>query len=67
MLTSNSKNFKIYSALKPTQNKAALSFIGHDDGAPQTYSIRLAKEEDAKTLKDALDREIAFVKAKETS
>jgi len=54
-------NFKIYSALKPTQNKAALSFVGHEDGAPVTYSIRLANEVDAKNLKEVLDREIAAV------
>ncbi|KJA27886.1 hypothetical protein HYPSUDRAFT_35064 [Hypholoma sublateritium FD-334 SS-4] len=54
-------NFKIYSALKPTQNKSALSFIGHEDGAPVTYSIRLANEVDAKNLKEALDSEIAAV------
>ncbi|KAF8973064.1 hypothetical protein BDZ97DRAFT_1912650 [Flammula alnicola] len=60
-------NFKIYSGLKPTQQKSALSFVGHDNGVPQTYSIRLANEGDAKNLKEALEKEIAFVKAKEAS
>ncbi|KAF9478814.1 hypothetical protein BDN70DRAFT_879519 [Pholiota conissans] len=59
-------NFKIYSAMKPAQNKVSLSFIGHDDGAPQTYSIRMGKEDEATLLKEVLQREIAFVKEKET-
>ena len=62
-----SKNFKIYSGLKPTQTKAALSFVGHDNGISQTYSVRVATEDEAKQLKDIFDREIAFVKAKEES
>jgi len=53
--------------LKPTQTKAALSFVGHDNGASQTYSVRVATENEAKQLKDIFDREIAFVKAKEES
>lgn len=60
-------NFKIYSGLKPTQTKAALSFVGHDNGVSQTYSVRVATEGEAKQLKDMFDREIAFVKAKEES
>jgi nucleoporin NUP2 len=62
-----SKNFKIYSGLKPTQTKAALSFVGHDNGVSQTYSVRVATENEAKQLKEMFDREIAFVKAKEES
>lgn len=61
------QNFNIYSGLKPTQTKAAISFVGHDAGVSQTYSLRLANEEDAKQLKSALEREIEFVKAKEAS
>jgi nucleoporin NUP2 len=51
--------------LKPTQTKAALSFVGHDNGVSQTYSVRVATENEAKQLKEMFDREIAFVKAKE--
>ncbi|KAG5638453.1 hypothetical protein H0H81_012518 [Sphagnurus paluster] len=58
-------NFNIYSGLKPTQSKKALTFIGHDEaGASHTYSVRLQNEEHATSLKEAIDREIAFVKAK---
>ncbi|KAF5380610.1 hypothetical protein D9615_004630 [Tricholomella constricta] len=58
-------NFNLYSGLKATQTKKTLTFIGHDEtGASQTYSVRLQNEDQAKTLKEALDREIAFVKAK---
>ncbi|KAG5647036.1 hypothetical protein DXG03_001406 [Asterophora parasitica] len=58
-------NFSVYSGLKPTQTKKALTFVGHDaTGASQTYSVRLQSEDQAKTLKEALDREIAFVKGK---
>lgn len=39
-------------------------FVGHDQGASVTYNVRLQTEEQAKELKDVLDREIAFVKAK---
>ncbi|KAF5317298.1 hypothetical protein D9611_003923 [Ephemerocybe angulata] len=58
-------NFSLYSGLKPSVAKKAVTFIGHDKGVAQTYSIRVPTEENAKDLKEALEREIAFVKAKE--
>ncbi|KAF9529239.1 hypothetical protein CPB83DRAFT_852916 [Crepidotus variabilis] len=58
-------NFKIYSGLKPSVAKKALTFIGHADGVSQTYCVRLPNETQANELKAALDREIEFVKAKE--
>ncbi|KAF4620606.1 hypothetical protein D9613_000482 [Agrocybe pediades] len=60
-------NFIIYAGLKPTQSKTAVSFVGHDAGASQTYTIRMANENEAKEFKTALEREIAFVKAKDES
>ncbi|KDR75152.1 hypothetical protein GALMADRAFT_249087 [Galerina marginata CBS 339.88] len=59
-------NFALYSGLKPiSQGKNALNFVGHDAGNSQTYSVRVANEDDAGQLKSILEREIAFVKAKE--
>ncbi|KAJ2916741.1 hypothetical protein MD484_g3658, partial [Candolleomyces efflorescens] len=58
-------NFKLYSGLKPSQTKKAVTFVGHDNGVAQTYSIRVGTEEQAKELKEAIDREIAAIKAKE--
>lgn len=58
------QNFNIYSGLKPSQTKKALTFVGHSNGASQTYSVRLQTEGQATELKEALDREIAFTKAK---
>ncbi|RXW21287.1 hypothetical protein EST38_g4576 [Candolleomyces aberdarensis] len=58
-------NFKLYSGLKPSQTKKAVTFVGHDNGTAQTYSIRVGTEEQAKELKEAIDREIAAIKAKE--
>ncbi|KAF6760310.1 hypothetical protein DFP72DRAFT_988530 [Ephemerocybe angulata] len=60
-------NFSLYSGLKPSVAKKAVTFIGHDKGVAQTYSIRVPTEENAKDLKEALEREIAFVKAKEAT
>ena len=40
--------------------------MGHSDGLSQTYCVRLSSEEQASELKAALDREIEFVKAKES-
>jgi nucleoporin NUP2 len=39
-----------------------ISFVGHDDGAPASFRIRVKTPESAQELKDALDREVAFVK-----
>lgn len=62
-----SQNFKLYSGLKPSILKKAVTFIGHDNGTAQTYSVRVPTEENAKELKEALEREVAFIKAKEAS
>ncbi|TFK26495.1 hypothetical protein FA15DRAFT_276827 [Coprinopsis marcescibilis] len=58
-------NFKIYSGLKPSQSKKTISFVGHDNGVAQTYSVRVGSEEQAKELKEALEREVEIVKSKE--
>ncbi|KAF5389401.1 hypothetical protein D9757_004262 [Collybiopsis confluens] len=58
-------NFNIYNGLKPTQNKKALMFVGHENGVSQTYNVRTKTEEQATELKNVLEREIAFVKAKQ--
>jgi nucleoporin NUP2 len=39
-------------------------FVGHEGATSQTYNVRMKTEEQAAELKNALDREIAFVKAK---
>ncbi|GLB37661.1 hypothetical protein LshimejAT787_0407120 [Lyophyllum shimeji] len=58
-------NFNLYPGLKATQNKKALTFIGHDEaGASQTYTLRLGSEEQANLLKEAFEREVALVKSK---
>jgi len=51
--------------MKPSQTKKAVTFIGHDNGVAQTYSVRVATEAQAKELKEALDKEVAAIKAKE--
>ncbi|KAF8813852.1 hypothetical protein BYT27DRAFT_7180621 [Phlegmacium glaucopus] len=58
-------NFKIYSGLKPSLAKKALTFVGHDNGVSQTYCVRLPGEEQAQQLKDALDQEIESVTTKD--
>ncbi|KAF8894095.1 hypothetical protein BD779DRAFT_1798006 [Infundibulicybe gibba] len=57
-------NFNIYAGLKPSQAKKAITFVGHDNGTAQTYSVRLQNDEQAAALKDVIDREVEFVKAK---
>ncbi|KAE9411205.1 hypothetical protein BT96DRAFT_2265 [Gymnopus androsaceus JB14] len=60
-------NFNIYNGLKPTLNKKAVMFVGHEgNGSSQTYNVRTKTEEQASELKNALEREITFVKAKES-
>ncbi|KAJ3827303.1 hypothetical protein EV361DRAFT_909383 [Lentinula raphanica] len=58
-------NFNLYTGLKPTVNKKALMFVGHEGGVSQTYNLRTKTEDQAVELKTVLDREIAFVKAKQ--
>ena len=60
-----SKNFKIYSGLKPSLAKKALTFVGHDNGVSQTYCVRLPGEEQAQQLKEVLDQEIESVAVKD--
>jgi nucleoporin NUP2 len=57
------QNFNLYSGLKPSQTKKAITFVGHGDGVSQTYSVRLQSEEQAAKLKEALEKEIVLVKS----
>ncbi|KAK1236320.1 hypothetical protein PQX77_000436 [Marasmius sp. AFHP31] len=59
-------NFNLYPGLAPSQTQKTLSFVGHEGGNAQAYMIRVKTEEQARELKEALDREIAFVKSKST-
>jgi len=56
-------NFVLYPGLKPSHAKKAVTFVGHDNGVAQTYSVRVGSEDQAKELKEVLEREIASVKA----
>ncbi|KAK0212907.1 hypothetical protein DFS33DRAFT_1377359 [Desarmillaria ectypa] len=59
-------NFNLYAGLKPTLANKAISFVGHDEnGVAQSYSVRTKTEDQLHALKDALEREISFVKAKD--
>lgn len=59
-------NFNLYPGLKPTLANKAISFVGHDEnGVAQSYSVRTKTEDQLHALRDALEREISFVKAKE--
>ena len=44
-----------------------VSFMGHDEGASVPYRIRIKTGEQAQALLSALEREIAFVKAKDAA
>lgn len=57
-------NFVLYAGLKPSLNQKSLTFVGHENGTAQTYNIRVKTEDQARELKEVLEREIAFVKAK---
>ncbi|KAH7888696.1 hypothetical protein F5I97DRAFT_737112 [Phlebopus sp. FC_14] len=52
-------NFRLYNGLRPTVAKTMISFIGHDNGTPASFRIRVKSEEQAAELKEAMDREIA--------
>ena len=58
------QNFFIYAGLNPTSTGNVVSFVGHEDGVPTTFKLRLKTDEDASKLKAALDREIALVGVK---
>ncbi|KAG0698127.1 hypothetical protein DFH29DRAFT_1019689 [Suillus ampliporus] len=55
-------NFRLFASLTPTLLKTMVSFVGHDDGAPASFRIRVKSAEQAQELKDALDREVTAVK-----
>lgn len=55
-------NFRLFETLSPTLTKLNVSFVGHDDGVPASFRIRVKTAEQAQELKDALDREVAAVK-----
>ena len=50
--------------MKPSLAKKTVTFVGHDNGVAQTFSVRVGTEAAAAELKGALDREIEFVKSK---
>lgn len=49
-------------SLTTTLMKTMVSFVGHDEGAPASFRIRVKTPEQAQELKNALDREVAAVK-----
>ncbi|KAF5370587.1 hypothetical protein D9758_001823 [Tetrapyrgos nigripes] len=57
-------NFNLYGGLNPSQTKKTVMFVGHEGETSQTYNVRMKTEEQAAELKNALEREITFVKAK---
>ncbi|TEB38348.1 hypothetical protein FA13DRAFT_1761541 [Coprinellus micaceus] len=59
-------NFALYSGLSPNQSKKTVTFIGHDNGVAQMYNARVPSEEAARELKEALEREVALLKAKDS-
>ena len=50
--------------MNPTVAKNVVSFMGHDEGSSVPFKLRVKTAEQADDLKQALDREIEFVKAK---
>ncbi|KAI6002757.1 hypothetical protein EDD15DRAFT_2360681 [Pisolithus albus] len=56
-------NFRLFSGLKPSLAKTSVSFVGHENGAPASYRIRVKTEEQAVSLKHAMDGEIAALQA----
>ncbi|KAI0315467.1 hypothetical protein OF83DRAFT_1173796 [Amylostereum chailletii] len=58
-------NFRIYVGLKPSHQKNTVSFIGHSEaGDSVPYRLRVGKAEAAEDLKNAMDREIEFVRGR---
>ena len=45
-------------------SKNTVSFMGHDEGNPVPFNIRVKTSDQAEDLRKALDREIEFVKSK---
>jgi len=58
-------NFRISGRLKPTLAKTAVSFVGYENSKPTSFSARVKTEEQAKDLKQALEREIAAAQGAE--
>ncbi|KAF8554200.1 hypothetical protein OG21DRAFT_1497229 [Imleria badia] len=58
-------NFRLHGNLKPTLAKNAVSFVGYENSTPTSFTVRAKTEEQAKDLKQALEREIAAVQAAE--
>lgn len=59
-------NFNVYKGMNPTVAKNVVSFMGHDEGNSVPFKLRVKTNEQADDLKKALDREIEFVKAKDS-
>ncbi|EIN11692.1 hypothetical protein PUNSTDRAFT_141970 [Punctularia strigosozonata HHB-11173 SS5] len=57
-------NFKLHSGLKPTlaEKEKVVAFVGPNGSGAASFKIRLKTLEQAAELKEAMDREIAFVK-----
>ncbi|KAF8635241.1 hypothetical protein AX17_004014 [Amanita inopinata Kibby_2008] len=55
-------NFMFYAGFKVTLAKRSLTFVGHENGVSQTYSVRLPNEDQARLLKEAIEREVVLVK-----
>jgi nucleoporin NUP2 len=58
------QNFNLYAEMKPSVTGKVVAFVGHENGAHMGFRLRLRSEDDAVKLRNALDREIDFVKAK---
>ena len=55
----------MHGGMNPSVQDKVVSFMGHNDGVSTPYRIRCKTADQAKELKDALDREIEFVKGKD--
>ncbi|THH16192.1 hypothetical protein EW146_g4407 [Bondarzewia mesenterica] len=59
-------NFSLYPGMTPKSAKNTVTFVGvDDDKKPTRYRLRLSTDVAAADLQNALEREIAFVKASE--
>ncbi|KAI0645952.1 hypothetical protein C8Q79DRAFT_927042 [Trametes meyenii] len=57
-------NFILHSGMNTAVSDKVVSFMGHDNGQSTPYRIRTKTADQANQLKEVLDREIEFVKAK---
>lgn len=53
--------------MNPTVAKNVVSFIGHDEGKSVAFKLRVKTADQAEDLKNALEREIEFVKSKSSA